>query len=377
MYKSQRWSFVAFALFMGYIGVLIPPTGDLYRYQMDYYMYDGLSFSQFLIHASLNFDYLLSFISYFIGKIGLNFDITRFLYNSVTYLLLGNIYLDILNNNDYLKYNKRYRIFALIIFFALNLTSYCLRFGFSCVLFSYGIYKAIRGDSKKGYIFMVLSVINHFSFLLLFIAFLFRSLRFLRFERSVVIFLCLLAFLVNSDVVISLFQKLPFNAIVEHYSYYLDGYWASDYVEDITFRAKVLMALTNSINYILILVYLLKYDKNSNWSPFINIVIILILIVSPFGTIKARYLFFVSHIIKIYLLISFTRIKSYANVLNIVVLSVIFTFFMNLWAVRRQLDVSDMHQLFSSTSYGILTHTYDYSWVYSNVNSDGGLNTDY
>lgn len=377
MYKGRSWAFLAYAIFMGYIGILIPPSGDLYRYQMDFYMYEGLSWEQFFFSASLKFDYLLSIISYSLGRIGWNFDLTRFLYNFITYLLLGRIYVSILDENKALLHNNKCRLYALIIFFALNLTSYCLRFGFSCILFSYGAYLVINKKMDSGYIYLILSVINHFSFLLLFVAFLFKDLHFLRFNRKVVVVLCLATFGVSSDFVVTLFQKLPFANIVEHYSYYLDGYWASDFVEDRTLKARILILVTNLIYYLLICVYLYKYNKNSRWSPFINLIIILILISSPFGTIKARYLFFLSHIIKIYILLIFTYNRSFFKLMKLVALTVLVTSLMDLWATRRQIDISDMGLLFTSSSYGIMTHTYDYGWLHSNINNDGGINTSY
>ena len=44
---------------------------------------------------------------------------------------------------------------------------------------------------------------------------------------------------------------------------------------------------------------------------------------------------------------------------------------MNLWAKRREIAVSDMSMLATSTSISILNHTYTEAWINRNINAYG------
>lgn len=99
MMRLEKWAFVLWAFFMGLVGILYPPVGDIYQYTKDFYIYEGCSWEFFLELLSLKFDFLLPLLSYFIGLIGWNFDISRFIYNFLSYLILGTIFLDIVRNN--------------------------------------------------------------------------------------------------------------------------------------------------------------------------------------------------------------------------------------------------------------------------------------
>ena len=45
----------------------------------------------------------------------------------------------------------------------------------------------------------------------------------------------------------------------------------------------------------------------------------------------------------------------------------------NLWGIRRQLDVSEMPRIFYSNVFQVFSYTYDEKWINKNVSSDGGI----
>ena len=245
MWKQEKWAFVLWACFMGLVGILIPPTGDFYRYTMDYELYKGLEWGDFLLYAGLKNELMLPLISYGISALGLNFDLTRFLYNFLGYYLLGLLYLDIVRNNVHLQ-NRRVALYALGFFISLNLATYCYRYFLSAVFFVYGAYQVVYKGHKSGWWLVGLAIFNHFSYLAQALILLFQQMRFFRFGRKTVIFLIAFSFLVDASFVTKLFSSLPFD-FVSYYMVYLDGKWAGDYLEEHSWRYRLNIMIGNLI----------------------------------------------------------------------------------------------------------------------------------
>ena len=47
--KRERWAYLLGAILMGYIGMLYPPAGDMYRYAEDFNLYKELDWEYFWI----------------------------------------------------------------------------------------------------------------------------------------------------------------------------------------------------------------------------------------------------------------------------------------------------------------------------------------
>ena len=62
--KRERWAYLLGAIFMGYMGILYPPAGDMYRYAEDFNLYKELDWDQFWIFMALKFDYFLPLLSW-------------------------------------------------------------------------------------------------------------------------------------------------------------------------------------------------------------------------------------------------------------------------------------------------------------------------
>lgn len=58
--KRERWAYLLGAILMGYIGMLYPPAGDMYRYAEDFNLYKELDWEYFWIFMALKFDYFLA-----------------------------------------------------------------------------------------------------------------------------------------------------------------------------------------------------------------------------------------------------------------------------------------------------------------------------
>ena len=123
--KRERWAYLLGAILMGYIGMLYPPAGDMYRYAEDFNLYKELDWEYFWIFMALKFDYFLPLLSWILGKLGAYPESTRFLFVACSYYLLLDLYHDItLSNKDM---TRRTRVYSLILLVPLTFSIYlCL-----------------------------------------------------------------------------------------------------------------------------------------------------------------------------------------------------------------------------------------------------------
>lgn len=374
MYKRQKWAFVLWAIFMGLIGILWPPTGDLYRYTEDYYLYKDLNFEDFIFLLGFKFDYFLSFITYSLGYFDLNFDLSRFLYNFIGYLLLGNLYLKIINKNPFLQTSK-YLLLSLVIFMTFSISSYLFRFGLSSILFIYGAYKIVYEQNNGGLIYLLLAIFNHASFIILFIGFLFYKLGFFRFAQKTIVILIFIALFVDSEFVINFFYSLSLPIeIVNKYSDYLDGKWAGDYLTEKSWKYQLMHFVLNCFSYIYIIGYILLYKEGCDRTKRItNMLLFVCLITLPFVTIHGRFLGILSLLCKIYILDNFKNRLIEKKMLKLLFLTVTISTLMGIWSQRKELSISDISKLAYQSTFQIITHSYNEKWIDKNISSDGDM----
>lgn len=161
--KRERWAYLLGAIFMGYMGMLYPPAGDMYRYAEDFNLYKELDWEYFWIFMALKFDYFLPLLSWILGKLGAYPESTRFLFVACSYYLLLDLYHDItLSNKDM---TRRTRVYSLILLVPLTFSIYLFRMGFAQTVLVYGIYWFLIKNRKKGLFFIIFAVLIHISYM--------------------------------------------------------------------------------------------------------------------------------------------------------------------------------------------------------------------
>ena len=374
MIRNEKWAFIMFSFFMGLFAILYPPVGDFHQYTMKAATYSMLSWNQFIAIITLKLDFLLYITGYLLDKINVPFDFTRFLYNFFGYILIGALYRDLRLNNPILN-DKKYRLKSLIVFVSFSLVENLFRFGFSTQLFMYGAYLVVFRENKKGWIFVVLSVFNHFSFLIFAVSLLVFKVFHIHFSRKFIIFIGVTAALLSGDLFMDIFKMLPLPTdIVEHYSYYLDGYYAKDWQDELTWKEQLANMISSCIMYIMVLVYILLYsDENKKVTILTNSLMLLSFITLPFTVINGRFMGVMAYSIKVFYLNNFKNIKLFNKTLNMLLVLSVLSILMGFWNCRRQLSISRESQLVYTPSLLILTNTYDMKWIISNIDDEGGF----
>lgn len=373
MLLGRKEAFVLWAIFMGLLGVLYPPIGDIYQYTKDYFLYKDCSWDYFLELVAFKFDYVLSLMSYFLGKIGLNFEVCRFLYNFIGYYLLGSLYISILSGKNISLYNKYDKYYLLGFFIAFNIITFLWRFGFSSILFVYGCYQIVFLQKKKGWIFVLISALNHFSFLLFFIFLCLQQFHLFRFKRTVVMSICIFSLFINGSTLAAILPYLPYN-IVQRYSIYLDGYYATEYFADHSWKYQLQVFLNSFVTYVACYFYILTYkNEDRNILSLTNAVLCLACLSLPFDTMRMRFLALLLLCIKLSFMWFYDGSRLKAKALRIMFWCVMMGNVINFWGIRRQLDVSEMPRIFYSNVFQVLSFTYDEKWIDKNVSPEGGI----
>ena len=354
MLKREKYAFVLWAFFMG----------------MLFFVYRDCSWTSFLELLSIKFDFLLSFLSYGFGKIGIGFEACKFVYNFIGYYLLGLIYLDILKKKEYQLCGVS-SCYLLGFFISFNIITYLWRFGFSSALFTYGAYRIIYCYKKDGWIFVLLSVLNHFSFLLFFFLLCLQRLHFFRFKKWLVVSICICSLFINGEFLALILPYLPLN-IVQRYSTYIDGYYATEYFANYSWRYQLHVLFNSLIVYIASFFYIVIYknDKKEDLS-ITNGVLCLACLSLPFDTMRMRFLALLLLFIKIVFIWRYDKAKWKQLGLKCMFWCMLVGNLMSIWSVRRQLAIGDYSMLFYSSSFAVISHTYDENWINVHVYEDG------
>ncbi|MCD7915512.1 MAG: EpsG family protein [Tannerellaceae bacterium] len=371
--KRDRLSFLLLAVFLGYISLLYPPTGDLYVYTTKYYLYKDLPFDQFYKYYLLqSMDYILQILLFILAKFEIHCDISRFLYSTFSYYTIFKLYNNMVSNNLQLDCNKpdRFKCLLLLIF-CFSLTIYTYRFYFSFILLLNAIYELFILNRKRGWFWLFFAIVNHFSYMIFLPLLFLAKLNIFNFNKWIALLIICLIFLIDTSSVGLMIQYLPFpGEVINHIMYYLDGYFAGEYLEDLSFNFKVGMFLRNLTLFPALIFFIVYYKKNKMTSVQ-QMMLSLLLLLAPFVAIYYR---FVACTIFLFL---FSFIYNYKNdrknliQLRVLCFSVAISFLCTMWFFRREFSINKESKLLYLSSFSVLNTTYSEKWIDKNVDIDG------
>ena len=172
IYNRRYYALNYLAVFMGLIGYLWIPSGDLYRIQEDYESLINGNFINLRYH--FDFFYLLILKLFAFGNF--NFEYVRFTLCTISYLLYFKIFINISQSNSDFRHSKLISFLSfLTLFFIVRFTGYVtgVRFTFAMSMCFYASYQILFKNNFRGFFLLILSVFTHFSMGLIFV-FIFR-----------------------------------------------------------------------------------------------------------------------------------------------------------------------------------------------------------
>lgn len=366
--RGRRYAYSLFAIFIGLLGFLYPPIGDLYRYHIDFEMYRSLDYQGLLDILTTKMDILQPMMFWSLSRLGFPPDIIRFIYVYISAALIFRIFYELLNTGAFSK-----RQIALIIILAVLFIRFermTVRFGLSSSLFIYGWYSCLYKGGKYGIWAMILSVLNHFSFIVPVIAFISSLICKIRFHKLLILVLVFLTFCLSGDYLSALIQILPFDDnVVNHLLLYTDGYWAGDFLNDQSAKFKLGNTLLRIPFFVLSIIFY-KWFRHDKFSTSILFTLMVVVISSPFESLRIRMeQIYVLQLIVFCVIYAKKWLTNILFIRNAICIGCIYLFICT-WTIRRQLYISHEAMIFLP-SVVIYNSGYDNNWVSLNVYSDG------
>ncbi|GFH99823.1 EpsG family protein [uncultured Phocaeicola sp.] len=374
--NRKRWAYCLGAIFMGYMGILYPPAGDMYRYAEDFNLYKDLDWEYFWILMALKFDYFLPLLSWGLGKLGAYPESVRFLFVATSYYLLFDLFHDITWSNQNLI--KQTKVYSLILLVPFVFSAYLFRMGLAQTVLVYGIYWFLVKEKKKGLFFIVFSAFIHVSYIpFIFIAIISKY-KIFNFSKNAFGCLCFLLVLVESSSLgVNLLRALPFSeSMLSHLEEYITGSQSEDLSSQFTLKQLIAKYFFNIVYYITLYQYYQFYKSNPQplkIKQFVNIFIVVIIMSSSVPVLHERLL----NVLKTFLILSslyfMNKTIVMQKLLRIVVFFTIINMLFAFWQMRFFLMFSRFDLLFKSSSIQLVEFHYTDKWVSKNVDEEGHL----
>ena len=372
IYNRKYYSLYYLAGFMGLLGYLWVPSGDLYRYQLDFQYFKSLSFYAFANLPKL--DLILPWMLFLFGKSGLNFEFVRLFICVISYILYFKIYVDIIHKNKNLSESRSVSFFSfLMFFFFIGFAGFLtgVRYTFAMAMCFYSVYLLIYKNKNIGWLILILSVVTHFSMLLILLVTIFVKLFKPKFTRVNFIISILVGYVFSSYLINYIIEKLPLNEI---FTKKLLDYASDDAIVDLS---NYSMGLYLSYLFTYVAIYpavfliLVRFKSYANFSVFICICISLSLMTNIFTSYN-RYaalgvIFFIIPFLLQYKIL-FTKFYLY----SFVILS-FFVYSTSIYTFKKEISYGYEYKILYLPLPAILMSDYDMEWLDKNIMSDGDL----
>lgn len=372
--KKGNWeTYVMLAMILGIYGYLYPPVGDMYRYAQDFEIYSDLSFTQFVTTALIyNKDFFLPLLDWLLAQIGLVNDWTRFFFVFFGSLLTFRVFYSIREKSEIRDSYAAVTMF-LVYLLLMNINFMLFRFGLSMCFFVYGYYMLFYENSRSGYLWAALALFCHFGILPLLLPLVISRTLNYNGSKSLSIILMVLILFADIDVADQIIQKLPIsNSMVDHLSVYSSGFWKEDYLQEVSLNYKIFQVL-NKIGYYALFLFYIKYHTPSKISGFIDMVLVVMVVISPMKAVLGRFVIALNFILAInFISIMFNkwRVIKFQRIKEIFLYIGIFITMVSIYAKRRELALSDEYLILTPTAM-IVNHSYDNHWINTNVYANG------
>lgn len=375
IYHRDKRFYLLMSLFLGLMAILNPPTGDFYRYSQ---IFDAIADfpdikSIIFFRDERSFDFLLQIICYSISRVGLTFEYVKAIYVFFCSYLLFRMHDDICNTNETLSRNKNV---CFGFFFSLLMLSnfgqaFIFRWFSSLLIFVYGVFLIDLKKNKNGYIFLILSLINHWGMLLMALFYALQKIKHVHFNRTTLWIFFVLTFFQVLTILNTIVDSLGIGVFQEYLKGYTEGYWANEFMKERSFKGLVVEYFNQAVFW-LVYFYFIEETKDKqahSFRSFCHTTILVVLLVSSSFMAVGRYSAFLKYAGILYFFLNYDnhwkKFFKYFVVVSVMML------FMFAYGNRRSYIYGYSDKIFYSTFYEILTTKYPSSWAERNLTQDG------
>lgn len=372
IYRGKYSALSFLAIFMGLLAYMWAPTGDLYRYYLDYLEMGALSWKDF--PDILQFDFVHPMIMFIFSQFGIYFGFVRFTLCIISYLLVFSVYKDAVANSNWLVNNRDRIIAFIILFFLLRFSAFLtgVRYTFALALCIYGAYFLMYADKKKGWIVLIMSACTHFSMWVVVLLVVLIQIFKLRMKRWIFLTLISVLLLSASTLLIWGIDQLPLSQMFKtHLENYTTGYWASGELDNSSFKHRIAQILSICGVYVSFIFFISRQRDNKHFELF-SLLCILLALLWNMNSAFNRY----AGIAIVFFIIPFIRYGGlYFNRkhLKIFLFISIIVYAASIYTFKRDLKYGKQLCILYSPLPIILTNTYSDNWILSNITEDGGF----
>ena len=372
IYNKKHYAYSYLAVFMGLLAFLWIPSGDLSRIQEDFDIIKSIEFLDMFNIISL--DYVYNIILFVFGRLNLDFAHVRFIICIISYLLFFKIIKKIISNNSYISSSKLNSfLFFLTFFFLLRFSGFLtgVRFTFAFSIFLYGFFNVFYDTNKKGWYFMFLGALVHFSFWVIIFIILLQKLFKFKFNNLSIFLLIFLGFIFSVYIVSIIISILPIEESLKfHLENYTTGFFALEEYKIKSFLFKVSRFLSYFVIYPALIFVLINKKQRSNFSVFILMITLLALSFNM-NSIYSRYAFVSVFLFIIPFFVNYNKANRFF--FRVFFICSVITYLASIQTVKRELAVGMQYKILYSPLPLIMTSEYDKTWLNKNIEENGSI----
>lgn len=371
IYNKRYYALYYLAIFMGLIGYLWIPSGDLYRIQEDYQSLINGSF----VNVRYHFDFIYLLILKTFAFCGFNFEYVRFTLCSISYVLYFKIFVNISRSNSHFINSKFIAFFSfLAFFFIIRFTGFVtgVRFTFAMALTFYATYQILFKNNKRGYIILLIAVFTHFTMGLIFGFIFLYNILCVRINKTSLLILIALGIVFSSGIFDLIIDFIPIDDSLKMYlKVYTSGQFAQQEYYDRTSLYRMSVILSYIAIYPSIIYYLIKSRKPNDYNIF-PLILIFLAFTYNLNSIFSRYAFLGVIFFYINYLFNYSYNKISLSLIVFFTFALV-TFSSSIYSVKRELKFGNQYILLYSPLPFVFYSSYDQNWIQSNIMENGSI----
>lgn len=371
IYEKRYYALTYLALFMALLSYLWTPSGDLYRFYLDYYKLRGISFSSFIDYSNTQFDVIIQFIIWLFGKTSINFEWVRFFICFFCYSIVFGVTIKIIENTSFGQSKKTSFMVFFTMFGILGLTVFLTgaRFNVASAFYIYSVYYMFFEPRHKGWYALFITPFIHYSFIPVVILSVMAKLTKPHLKKANFLALIILSYAVSTFLMIYFIDMLSLgDALMDHLENYTTGYYAGDELKDHSFLFRISQIIGVMSFYIYIVISLIRLRDYKCYSNFAFLVIFTILL-WHMNTAFNRYAGISIRAFTPLFLLNVISVFKYKD-LKLMFFVALFVFTASIYQNKREISHGAQY-LIATPVPVILNHTYSEQWINKNITIRG------
>lgn len=367
IYNRKKYAVYLFAFFMAFLAYLLIPTtlDDLGRHYSDYENLKGFNWTAFKQMIVLNADFVLPTFQFILSQLGLSKQFIPFISVFIGYLvkllILFNFFI-LLKKTEDIKIDKKTTVILILIaIFSVSFRNFALniRMPVSLSFLTLGVFNLFFQNKKSGWIFVILATITHYMTIiiipLILLANVLSNTKILRkiFLVSFLFFFLPPSFITESIQTVSISNT----ELQKRQTEYTEGYWAQEFMNNLSFKGRVSRQLGNSAIYF-ILFYLVVFVQKSKLRNLLYLLAIVTNFLFSMPMLFSRYgyaLGFLFFLLVLYELKDWSISPKGRLLIKIYLFFTITTWLSMVYSTRLQIIKSHPQMLYQTT-YSILNN---------------------